>query len=312
MAKAPPAPITWDVPIVDDEKRATQSFMDWLNAQLGVNETVPPLEEQVALNKTGIAANVADITTLNGRNINTETGELTGGGDLSADRTLGLADTAVTPGTYGSATKSAVVTVDQKGRLTTVTEATITGGGGGGLSPPVLADFPNALNIIAGVQVADGIEGMCISSSSTGSPNTRGRFKTAFGSDLTYTAKIANVSGNSASGSGMSLRDTTSGRYIKLIVEGNKVNISRWNSDSSFNSTTFSEDVLHNNTVWFQVEDNGTNFLFKISAGGGAWITLLSESRTAWLAAADEIGFMVEAGQAGRVYNLAVLHYEEA
>lgn len=55
---------------------------------------------------------------------------LSGGGDLSADRTLDLANTAVTPGTYGSATKSAVITVDPQGRLTTVTEAPISGGGG--------------------------------------------------------------------------------------------------------------------------------------------------------------------------------------
>ena len=46
---------------------------------------------------------------------------LTGGGDLSANRTVTLADTAVTPGTYSPAN----VTVDQQGRVTSASTATI-------------------------------------------------------------------------------------------------------------------------------------------------------------------------------------------
>ena len=63
------------------------------------------------------------------RQIATGTG-LTGGGDLTADRTLTLADSGVVAGTYGSSTSVPVVTFDSKGRATTVTTATVTGGGG--------------------------------------------------------------------------------------------------------------------------------------------------------------------------------------
>ncbi len=51
---------------------------------------------------------------------------LTGGGDLSADRTLSLADTAVTPGSYGSAFQVGTFTVDQQGRLTAAGAVAIT------------------------------------------------------------------------------------------------------------------------------------------------------------------------------------------
>ena len=54
------------------------------------------------------------------------------GGATSGDATLNLANTAVTPGTYGSSTQSARITVDQQGRITGVTTQNISGGGGGG------------------------------------------------------------------------------------------------------------------------------------------------------------------------------------
>jgi hypothetical protein len=51
--------------------------------------------------------------------ISTGTG-LTGGGDLSANRTIALANTAVTTGTYGTASRTITQTVDQQGRLTNI------------------------------------------------------------------------------------------------------------------------------------------------------------------------------------------------
>lgn len=45
---------------------------------------------------------------------------------------IGLANTTVSPGTYGSSTQAPRITVDQKGRITSITQQAISGGGGGG------------------------------------------------------------------------------------------------------------------------------------------------------------------------------------
>ena len=55
------------------------------------------------------------------------------GNEISyASGVIGLTDTAVTPGTYGSSSNAPRITVDQQGRITSVTEQAISGGGGGG------------------------------------------------------------------------------------------------------------------------------------------------------------------------------------
>jgi trimeric autotransporter adhesin len=51
---------------------------------------------------------------------------LTGGGDITTSRTLNLANTAVTAGSYGSTTQVPQVTVDAQGRLTAASNITIT------------------------------------------------------------------------------------------------------------------------------------------------------------------------------------------
>ncbi|MFP5516926.1 MAG: hypothetical protein ACLGJC_28065 [Alphaproteobacteria bacterium] len=59
------------------------------------------------------------------RTVSSGTG-LTGGGDLSANRTIALANTTVAPGSYGSASQVGTFTVDQQGRLTAAGNTSIT------------------------------------------------------------------------------------------------------------------------------------------------------------------------------------------
>jgi len=90
-------------------------------------ELLTPTDAVTSVNgQTGVvslsASDVSAVPTT--RNVSTGTG-LSGGGDLSTDRTLALADTAVTPASYGSATQVATFTVDAQGRLTAAANATI-------------------------------------------------------------------------------------------------------------------------------------------------------------------------------------------
>ncbi|AFY00380.1 cell wall surface anchor family protein [Bdellovibrio bacteriovorus str. Tiberius] len=109
-------------------------------------ESVALTDGQILIGKTGDAPQAANIQAGSGVSISNGAGGITisatgtggtitgvtagtglGGGGSTGNVTLNLANTTVTAGTYGTATKVPQVVVDAQGRLTSVTEVTVSG-----------------------------------------------------------------------------------------------------------------------------------------------------------------------------------------
>lgn len=120
-------PLQDNVKIVKPDGTPTQFFQrQWIIARKSIIAELLLNTLQVVLNAFEVAITTlqSQIAALQARNINAGVG-LSGGGNLSADRTIDLEDTAVTPGTYGSATHTPQITVDQQGRITSIVEVLI-------------------------------------------------------------------------------------------------------------------------------------------------------------------------------------------
>lgn len=127
-------PLNDRMPLVNPDGTPTQFFLRQLQDR-GITIDGKITAEQAAEIAQGLIDDWAAA-----RDINT-TAPILGGGNLSTDLTISHDVSGVTPGTYGDATNSPQITVDDEGHVTNVTNVPISGGGGGGGGRTLITTF---------------------------------------------------------------------------------------------------------------------------------------------------------------------------
>lgn len=249
---------------------------------------------------------------------------LTGGGDLSADRTFDLANTAVVAGTYGDATHVPQFTVDAQGRITGVSNVLISGGGGGThpwyWNPPLAASMTAISGDGTLVTMTDSSNvGLRLACGTTAGSNViRGVFQALASSGSTAFSRKVRIepagSGiNGQNGFGLILRESATGKIANVgPIFGNRF-------DGYYGTmTTYSAQIGSPSNygatppyTFLRADFDGANtYSFYESADGEEWALMGTIARaTAFTTRADQVGIGFVMTNAGRKLVMACPYF---
>lgn len=287
-------------PIVDPETgKPTDYFLRLLRGQTG------DLADGLTDADSAIAALQSDVATLEGRNIDTGFG-LSGGGDLSADRTIALGNPALTdPGA-----DRGVFWDDSAGKLDwltygsglTLAGTTLTAGGGSdpdgnaALTKPLASAF--TLENAGTASMTDGTNGILLTCPSA-TVNLRFMRYTAGlpGSSWTLTMRSRPMTPHNAvvHQRCIMMRNSTSGRLVVFSDPGTpNIGMSRWASYTAFNANIFTYQAYNADMPWRRIVCNGTTLTAWTSVDGQDWFQIGSETIATYLTATggtlDQVG----------------------
>jgi len=191
---------------------------------------------------------------------------LTGGGDLSANRTVALANTSVTPGTYSPSN----ITVDAQGRITAASSATINNGNWSGSQLSIINGGTGAANaadalinfgitaVASELNLLDGITAILdqdnMSSNSATALATQQSIKAYVDSKVSVTANTGTVS----SGSDFSVVTGASGKAL-IVGVGNRYATYANYGTSTLQLRKSNSSVASNSGSTMEIESRGSD-----------------------------------------------------
>lgn len=315
-------PLGKQYPVVNADGTPTEYFIRWAQQkQIDIGNGVAASEVPAI-----IAAYLADHPLQAGAGITlTPTGNVANSPTIAAEVQGVLDQLSMTQGTvlYRGAADWAALAPGTSGQFLKTLGAgsdptwATPAAGANPYTPPVAADFPTSLSIGAESFISDTSEGLAFNVGTGGSGTVlRCILKTIPTAPYTIIFKADFFGeGTGTDGAGLILRDSATGRLIKFGINfgvgSGQVLVERWTNNTTFSATTKSVTNA-GNIPCFRFRNDNTNHIFEYALSiKGPWMPFLSESKTAWLANADQIGFGVE-DQNLVNYMLLVRHYEQA
>lgn len=240
------------------------------------------------------------------RSVNT-TSPLSGGGDLSADLTLSLDDTAVTPDTYGDAGNVGQFTVDQKGRITHAENVPITPAGDiispfwNTLNKPVAANF----TLVQGTGVTAALTDLSSRGTKLKVTSTSGSLRVALQeinkpatSDWTMTALLhPGLLYNGSWALGLYVKDNAGKIVTWGVRNGPNFWYAKLDDINTFNSSSNPNgpNIFLPVPFWIRVAKVSTNFIVSVSYDGETFIVNQTVSTTDFLGATiSTVGILID------------------
>lgn len=141
-----------------------------------------------------------------------------------------------------------------------------------------------------------------VASAATGSNNLIGRVRAHPGTPMKLTARCDLMPTATFAACGIGFRESSTGKIRVIYMRTNTTGssplvVESWDSPTSAPGSGVVANWNQRFTFpWLQIEDNGTNLIYRYSEYGfeGTWWTLSSEGRTAYMSGGpDEIGWFV-------------------